>query len=302
MGLHLTEGEKILKTTYPHFLAMLHLYLIWLYLGAVGIVCIGFRGDIMRWIYQWPQGQSLQHIIYFAMWSLVIVVPAIVVTIFQINWRWLFLSVNLCAAGVAVHFYEAQIYQLLRDGVWSCEPARHAWQIMSAYLPLRPQAQEMENYLLILVSLIGLICSNSYRRSHRYYITNRRIVTRFGFLAKRERDLIYSKVDDLIVHQSILGRIFDFGTIIPISASGIGTGSDQAFVAMHGGVQMSSGPQISVEVGGGKSVTVPRAPSFYSLYGVSSPATLKEIIIHEMEQREHGYTRRKKEAEEAKKE
>jgi hypothetical protein len=297
MAIHLNEGEKILKTTYPHFLAMLHLYLIWLYLGAVGGACIMFRGEIVQWIHEWPQGQSIEAIIYLTLWSLVIVIPAVVVTVFQINWRWLFLSLNLCAAGVAAHCYQDTVYQVLRDTVSSYATTRHAWQFVSDYLPIRPQAQEMHNYLLIAVSLMGLFASNSYRRSHRYYITNHRIVTRFGFLAKRERDLLYGKVDDLIVHQSLLGRIFNFGTIIPISASGIGTGSDQAFVAVHGGMQMASGPKISVEVGGGKSVTVPRAPSFYSLYGVSNPAVLKEVIIHEMEQREHGYTRRKKESE-----
>ena len=127
-------------------------------------------------------------------------------------------------------------------------------------------------------------------------ITDRRVITRFGFLIIRERDLLYSKVDDLIIHQGVIGRILGFGTLIPISASGIGTGSDEAILSAGAEQKLPMGPSLKVTIGGGRSITVPRAPSFYSLYGVSDPEGLKNLMLKEMEKREYGYTRRRNEA------
>lgn len=302
MAIHLSEGEKILKTTCPHLLAMVHLYVIWLYLGAIGVTVMVFRPELTDWIKSWPQGDRFQDIIYLTLWAVALLLPAIVISVARINFGWLALFSIICAAGVLADRYDQMVFTGIKDRLSVYASCQQVMAWLQDHTTFRPDPTETENYWLIAVSLFGLLGSNSYRRSHRYYVTNRRIVTRFGFLATRERDLLYSKVDDLIVHQGILGRLFGFGTIIPISASGIGTGSDQVFVAAQAGMQMASGPKISVEVGGGKSVTVPRAPSFYSLYGVKNPGELKEMIFGQMEQREHGYTRRKREAAEENKE
>lgn len=56
--------------------------------------------------------------------------------------------------------------------------------------------------------------------------TNKRVIAKVGFISRQTVELNISKVESIQVHQGILGRIFDFGTII-IS----GAGNPQAPIA-----------------------------------------------------------------------
>lgn len=58
----------------------------------------------------------------------------------------------------------------------------------------------------------------------RYYttelaFTNRRIVAKFGFISRRTVEIDLQKVESLQVDQGVIGRIFDFGTLV-ISGAG----------------------------------------------------------------------------------
>lgn len=57
-------------------------------------------------------------------------------------------------------------------------------------------------------------------------ITNRRVIAKFGFISRRTIELNIDKVESIQVDQGILGRIFDFGTLV-IS----GAGNPQAPIA-----------------------------------------------------------------------
>ncbi len=50
--------------------------------------------------------------------------------------------------------------------------------------------------------------------------TNKRVIAKFGFISRQTIELNISKVESIQVNQSILGRIFNFGTLI---ISGAGT-------------------------------------------------------------------------------
>jgi len=303
MGVSLIEGEKILKKTHPHFLSMFHLYVMWGFLIFFGIATIQFREPITVWIHELPQGKSLFTPIFFALWGSMLLFPAVIISFFRINFRWFFFSVALFVSGIIAFAYRAEITTGLQGFIQNSSWLANSYAMVEEQWSLKEilRPDEIHNYLLTIVGFIGLIASNSYRRSHRYYLTNRRIIARFGFVSKRERDLLYSKIDDLVLQQDLLGRIFNYVTIIPISASGMGTGSDQ--VLAMGGLEakIPGGPTMKVTIGGGRSVTIPRAPSFYALYGVSSPQEIKSVILKEMDRREYGYTRRMKDLEEAKK-
>lgn len=54
-------------------------------------------------------------------------------------------------------------------------------------------------------------------------ITNKRVIAKFGFISRHTVEMNISKVESIQVTQGILGRIFDFGTLIIA-----GTGSQQA--------------------------------------------------------------------------
>ncbi|GAG47564.1 unnamed protein product, partial [marine sediment metagenome] len=129
----------------------------------------------------------------------------------------------------------------------------------------------------IFFSIIGFLMVELYRRSHKYIISNQRIVFKGGILTKEERTLRYDKISDINAKQGIIGQIFSFGTIIPISQSGFGLGADQSFAA--GGVQLGVKKTKAFGLfGGGKEVQTPRARSYYELHGVHPYKEVKKIV------------------------
>ena len=50
-------------------------------------------------------------------------------------------------------------------------------------------------------------------------ITNKRIIAKFGFINRSTVELNLSRVESLQVHQSLLGRMFDYGSIL-VSGAG----------------------------------------------------------------------------------
>jgi uncharacterized membrane protein YdbT with pleckstrin-like domain len=49
--------------------------------------------------------------------------------------------------------------------------------------------------------------------------TNKRVIAKFGFISRQTIELNISKVESIQVNQGILGRIFDYGTLV-ISGAG----------------------------------------------------------------------------------
>ena len=125
--------------------------------------------------------------------------------------------------------------------------------------------------------IFGLIFVELYRKSHKYIIINYRLILKGGIIKRRERSLRYDKISDLSSEQGILGRIFGFGNIIPITQSGFGLGEDGAF--------MGGGAEKSVKkagffgfTGGEKEVAIPRARSYYELHGVYPYKKIKNLM------------------------
>ena len=75
----------------------------------------------------------------------------------------------------------------------------------------------------------------------------------------------------------MLGQIFGFGTIIPISQSGFGLGADQSFAA--GGVELGTKKtRVLGLFGGGREVQTPRSRSYYELHGVHPYKEVKQLV------------------------
>jgi hypothetical protein len=131
--------------------------------------------------------------------------------------------------------------------------------------------------LLGTAAVVGIILTEVYRRGHIYIITNYRVVTKKRFIRKEERELMYDKITDVYVNQGIIGRIFNFGTVIPVSASGFGLGADSAQAFAAAGASVKKG-MVGGGFGGGKSVQRPRAATYFSLHGISDPKKIRIII------------------------
>jgi membrane protein YdbS with pleckstrin-like domain len=240
----LLENETIEKTLSPHPLSFMGLQSLCIFLIVWGVL-IGWFANFSEWKDVWF-GNYVS--ILFA-WSIVLLIVGVIASLLTIRWRIFFLYLGVVAGGIGLIFW-----QNWQDGSGIVIP-----------------------YYTILVSIIGFLIVELYRRSHRYIISNQRIVFKGGVLTKQERTLRYDKVSDINSKQGILGQIFGFGTIIPISQSGFGLGSDSSFAA--GGIQVGEKKAKFMGIfGGGREVQTPRARSYYELHGVHPYKDVKKIV------------------------
>lgn len=79
-------------------------------------------------------------------------------------------------------------------------------------------------YLLLLVLLFGMV--NNYCRE--FVVTNKRIVLKKGILSRAVKEYRYDKLESCDVKQSIVGRAWNFGTIV-LHGSG-GSKAEESFI------------------------------------------------------------------------
>ncbi len=240
----LLENETIEKTLSPHPLSFMGLQSLCIFLIVWGVL-IGWFANFS----EWKDVLFGNYVSIIFAWSIVMLIVGVIASLLTIRWRIFFLYLGVVAGGIGLIFW-----QNWQDGSGIVIP-----------------------YYTILVSIIGFLIVELYRRSHRYIISNQRIVFKGGVLTKQERTLRYDKVSDINSKQGILGQIFGFGTIIPISQSGFGLGSDSSFAA--GGIQVGEKKAKFMGIfGGGKEVQTPRARSYYELHGVHPYKEVKKLV------------------------
>jgi len=239
----LLNRENVEKVLSPHPLSFMGLQTLCIFLIIWGLI-IGWLvnfSEFKGWFTNWL-------VILFA-WSIVLLVVGVAASILTIRWRifFMYLAIVLCGTGL-----------ILWQG-WE--------EIAGIILP----------YFTVLISIAGFLLVELYRRSHKYVITNQRIIFKGGVITKEERTLRYDKISDINSKQGILGQIFGFGTIIPISQSGFGLGADTSFAA--GGIQAGEKRvKLLGLFGGGKEVQTPRARSYYELHGVHPFKDIKKVV------------------------
>ena len=131
-----------------------------------------------------------------------------------------------------------------------------------------------------LCGIAALIAVTLYAGTHTYYITNERIIMKRSMLSRRSREIFYEKISDISVEQSVLGRIFNFGSIVPVTQSGFGLGSSGTFAGAEAG--MGKRGFLGLFGGGSKSTQEPRVRSYYQLFGVENPYGVKDTIVRHM--------------------
>lgn len=65
----------------------------------------------------------------------------------------------------------------------------------------------------LLLVAIGFVRTSVAIFTTEIYVTNRRLMARTGLLAKRQIELLLSKLESVEVHQPFWGRVFDYGTL-----------------------------------------------------------------------------------------
>jgi membrane protein YdbS with pleckstrin-like domain len=238
------KNEQIEKVLSPHPLSFMMLQSLSLFLMIWGI--------LVGWIVNFSDMASLftaNEWLPVLVWGVVLLVGGVVAALLTIRWSIFFMYLFVFAFGVLVLYTQG----------WLADSA--------VFIP----------FYSIGAAIFGFLLVEVHRRSHKYIITNLRIIFKGGFITKRERTLPYDKITDLHSEQGILGQIFGFGTIIPISASGFGLGSDQSFAA--GGVEVG-GKKIGFLglAGGGKEVQTPRSRSYFELHGIHPYKECKSLV------------------------
>ncbi len=240
----LLDNEIVEKTLSPHPLSFMKLQSVCLFLIIWGV--------LFGWLINFSEYRELfsgNEWYPVLIWGTVLLLAGVIASLVAIRWSIFFLYLGVFAGWMGVMFSQGW---LNNTGV---------------FIP----------FYSIAVSIIGFLIVELYRRSHKYIITNLRIIFKGGVITKRARTLRYDKIADLGTEQGVLGQIFGFGTIIPVSQSGLGLGSDDSFAA--GGVKLG-GKKVGILgiFGGGKEVKTPRSRSYYELHGVYPYKEVKKIV------------------------
>lgn len=100
------------------------------------------------------------------------------------------------------------VEQALTRGESVLHLGRTSWWSLSGYL--------IFGVLLIPfgVGLILLAVAWVKQRSTELAVTNKRVITKFGFIQRDTVELNIQKVESVQVQQGIMGRMLDFGTIV----------------------------------------------------------------------------------------
>jgi uncharacterized membrane protein YdbT with pleckstrin-like domain len=77
-------------------------------------------------------------------------------------------------------------------------------------------------YLLLIIPIVSMARDIARWSSHKYLVTNRRVMQIFGLMSKNVTDSSLEKVNDVKMEQSALGRLFNYGDIEILTASEFG--------------------------------------------------------------------------------
>ena len=75
-------------------------------------------------------------------------------------------------------------------------------------------------FILLFIFLPSLLGASIKRRTSEFAVTNKRVLIKTGWIRRSSLELLNTKVEGIGVDQGILGRMFNFGTIV---VSGVGT-------------------------------------------------------------------------------
>nr|WP_129733555.1 PH domain-containing protein [Parabacteroides goldsteinii] len=82
--------------------------------------------------------------------------------------------------------------------------------------------------LILFFGLVSLVSRTLIKIGSSYAVTNKRVILKTGVISRRAVDLVLAKCEGLHIKQSVLGRIFNFGTITVTTG---GVASSYPFIA-----------------------------------------------------------------------
>lgn len=255
------KGEEVYKKLKPHPLSFSKIYLTFLYVSVIGVIHILYSEQMISFFANLPVLSIFSQHAPILIWWLMLVIPGIIVALLRISWKWLALFIGIALSLTSLSYLmEISYFEM--------------------------------NLALVGIGVFGIVFSDLYRLSHKFSITNYRIITEVGFIKTEKRTLLYNKINDLVIQKPLLGKFLNFGTIIPVTGSGFGLGEDfsVAGAGVGAGVEeKGTGVGGLLGFGGGKTIQNPRAKSPYVLFGVNSPNKVHDKIVEFMHDKEESH-------------
>lgn len=185
------------------------------------------------------------------LWGLVILLFGVIVSLIEIKWTTFFLYLMVFFVGIIIMITQKWV------------------DASNVFVPSYTVA----------VSIIGFLFVDAYRRTHKYIITNQRIKLKGGVFTKRERILSHDKILDLTTKQGILGQIFDFGTITPITQHEF-IPKGEKFLKLEGlkSKKKKAKQKEQDETDEEDQLQAPAQKSYYELHGVYPYKEVKKIV------------------------
>ena len=244
--------ERVLAEVSPHPLAFAGSMVLWVYAAVVSIATWMLYGNIVSWSQNVAYiGAAIAPVMPFIVQALLICIPFLVYSIAKVTWKYFVVAVILTVVIPVIYQFVLGL------------PPTYSMLTVAGF------------------SVLAIILIDIHRRAHKYIITDRRIIIMYsGIFRKTRRDVVYSRISDLVLEKGFFGKIFNFGNIIPLSQSGMGLGEDLA--ALTAGVGAGKTVGAGIAVTGGRTVKVPRSRSFYMLYGVPRPEEIYNLMISSM--------------------
>ena len=104
--------------------------------------------------------------------------------------------------------------------------------LIGAFLASSPkEISAMTHYAGLLILFFGIISLLSrilIKVGSSYAVTNKRVILKTGVISRKAVDLVLAKCEGLHIKQSVLGRIFNFGTITVTTG---GVSSSYSYIA-----------------------------------------------------------------------
>jgi len=267
-GITLLRGEEMKMQLKPHFFSFFHLYIIFFFLLVWAYV-----------IHDFFDSHTFQD---FRFYDIIIEIPFVnEVLAGAIIWSLALFVVGFIARYFFMDAGGQSIFRLY-SGVailGIIVLSYHQWKMedtMDFGLWFIPG-------ITAAIGLIGLLSVDAYRRSFTYYLTNNRIVLKSSFLMNNsERQVRYNHIEDIKMEQGVVGTIFGYGTVLPLTGSGLGTGSDESMVIAGSGTEVK-GLSIGLAGGSRSSSKKIRHNPHDCLFGVPSPSKVRDLITENIQ-------------------
>jgi len=267
-GITLLRGEEMKMQLKPHFFSFFHLYIIFFFLLVWAYV-----------IHDFFDSHTFQD---FRFYDIIIEIPFVnEVLAGAIIWSLALFVVGFIARYFFMDAGGQSIFRLYSGlailGIVVL--SYHKWKM-----------EDTEAFGLwfipgvtAVVGLIGLFSVDAYRRSFTYYLTDNRIVIQGNFLMNRsERQVRYNHIEDIKMEQGIVGTMLGYGTVLPLTGSGLGTGSDESMVIAGSGAEVKG---LGVGLLGGSRTSSKRIRHnpHDCLYGVPQPSKVRDLITENIQ-------------------